>query len=155
MDSSSGFGSNPSSSFLKVHLLNSRAKLPERKSAGAAGYDLCASEDSLIEANGHQLVATGIAMQCPEGTYARVAPRSGLAVRGIHVGAGVVDHDYRGEVKVLLVNLGKEAFQVQAGDRIAQLILERILTPKVAAVQDLSELSDTARGGAGFGSTGV
>jgi dUTP pyrophosphatase len=99
------------------------------------------------------VVKTGLSVACPPGTYARIAPRSGLAVKKfIDCGAGVVDADYRGEVGVVLFNFGKEPFEVKKGDRIAQLILEQI--SMVDAVQ-VEELTDTVRGAGGFGSTGV
>merc|ERR1719319_237928 len=92
-------------------------------------------------------------MAIPHGTYARLAPRSGLAWKhGIDVFAGVIDADYRGEVKVILYNTQDEAFTVKTGDRIAQLILEQIATPEVAVVEDLEA---SVRGSGGFGSTGV
>lgn len=88
----------------------------------------------------------------PDGTYGRVAPRSGLASKFmIDVGAGVIDADYRGNVGVLLFNFGSEEYKIRAGDRIAQLILECIKTPEV---QELPNLDDTDRGDGGFGSTG-
>ena len=96
---------------------------------------------------------TGLAISFPAGLYARIAPRSGLALKKfIDVGAGVVDHDYRGEVGVVLFNHGDQDFEVNMGDRIAQLILEKIDTPPVEEVQGLG---DTVRGVGGFGSTGV
>jgi len=89
----------------------------------------------------------------PEGTYGRVAPRSGLAWKHhIDVGAGVIDADYRGNVGVVLFNHSEKDFPVQVGDRVAQLILERIIVPDVVEVQ---ELPDTIRGAGGFGSTGM
>lgn len=91
-------------------------------------------------------------MACPEGTYGRIAPRSGLASKHfIDTGAGVIDADYRGEVKVLLFNHAEVDFQVKPGDRVAQLVLERIYTPEVIEVSDLAE---SVRGAGGFGSTG-
>ena len=137
---------------LRVVRLSPAAQLPERGSADAVGYDLFAAEDTRVEARGSALVATGIAMAIPRGCYGRIAPRSGLAVKnGIHVGAGVVDPDYRGEVKVLLMNMSDVDFHAAAGTRVAQMILERCATPPVLAVDTLD---DTARGDAGFGSTG-
>ena len=92
-------------------------------------------------------------MSLPPGTYARIAPRSGLAIRNfINVGAGVVDSDYWGEIKVVLFNHSAEDFAVQVGERIAQLILERIETPQV---KKGAALEDTNRGARGFGSTGT
>ena len=96
---------------------------------------------------------TGLSISFPTGLYARIAPRSGLALKKfIDVGAGVVDSDYRGEVGVVLFNHGDQDFEVKMGDRIAQLILEKIDTPPVEEVQGLD---DTVRGSGGFGSTGV
>ena len=96
---------------------------------------------------------TGISISFPAGLYARIAPRSGLALKKfIDVGAGVVDADYRGEVGVVLFNHGDQDFQVNMGDRIAQLILERIDTPPVVEVSGLGEI---VRGSSGFGSTGM
>ncbi len=141
------------------------------------GFDLSSAYDLVIPKRGKAIVKTDIAIAIPEGTYARVgeytifclvrafvvsltlidigcsAPRSGLAVKNfIDVGAGVVDYDYRGNVGVVLFNHSDEDFTVQKGDRVAQLILERI---SMAAAQEVQELSDTARGAGGFGSTGV
>ena len=140
--------------FLRVQLLRENAVPPERKSLGAAGYDLCACEDAAIPRGGRALVDTGVSVAVPDGTYGRIAPRSGLAVRGIGVGAGVVDMDYRGSVRVLLFNHSDdpEPFRVRAGDRIAQLVLEAIKTP---AVRVVDALDATERGDGGFGSTGI
>ena len=141
------------SSILKVKKLSDTAKLPVRGSELAAGYDLSASVDTVIPARGRQLVKTDLAMAIPEGMYGRIAPRSGLAWKNfIDTGAGVIDSDYRGEVKVLLFNHEDKEFAVKAGDRVAQLILERIATPEVVAVDDLDA---TDRQVGGFGSTGV
>ena len=144
---------HPSFGMLKVQKLSNNAALPKRSTDGAAGYDLCASQDCTIPAGGKGLVHTGLAISFPAGLYARIAPRSGLALkRFIDVGAGVVDADYRGEVGVVLFNHGDQDFEVKMGDRIAQLILEKIDTPPVEEVQDLD---NTVRGSGGFGSTGV
>eukprot|EP00793_Prasinoderma_coloniale_P002794 PRCOL_00002276-RA len=140
---------------MRVHRLRPEAKLPVRGSKGAAGYDLAAAEPTTIAAGGRGIVKTGLAIAIPEGTYARIAPRSGLAVKkGINTGAGVVDYDYRGEVGVVLFNHGTEDFEVAAGDRVAQLILERIATPEVVEVAE-GGLDETERGAGGYGSTGV
>ena len=107
----------------------------------------------VVPARGRALLKTDLAIAVPAGTYGRVAPRSGLALKaGIDTGAGVIDADYRGNVGVILFNHSDTDFAVAAGDRIAQLILEAIVTPPVAAVD---ELDDTDRGAGGFGSTGV
>lgn len=89
----------------------------------------------------------------PAGCYGRVAPRSGLAAKhGIDVGAGVIDEDYRGNIGVVLFNHGKEAFEIKRGDRIAQLICERIVYP---VLEEVEKLTETVRGAGGFGSTGT
>lgn len=140
-------------SYLKVKALSDTAKMPTRGSAHAAGYDMYASEATKIPAGGRALVSTGLSIAVPTDCYARVAPRSGLAVKnGIQTGAGVVDSDYRGEVRVLLFNQGSSDFVVNIGDRIAQLVLERVYTP---AVQQTDNLEESVRGAGGFGSTGV
>lgn len=139
-------------SFLRVKLLSGNAKVPEKGSQHAAGYDLYSSGSVTIPAWGKGSVPTDIAIQLPDGTYGRIAPRSGLAaVYGLDVGAGVIDRDYRGPVIVLLFNHSDVPYQVRKHDRIAQLIVEVILSPEVAVVL---ELDDTSRGCGGFGSTG-
>lgn len=100
-----------------------------------------------------QCISSDLAIAIPEGTYARIAPRSGLAVKNfIDVGAGVVDYDYRGNVGVVLFNHGDEDFSIRRGDRVAQLILEKI---SMAEIIEVEELADTERGTGGFGSTGI
>ena len=141
---------------LGVKLNAPLAQLPSRGSQGAAGYDLYAANPEPIVVQGQSgraLIPTGIQVVLPPGTYGRIAPRSGLAVKkGISVGAGVVDIDYTGDVGVLIINHGDDDFTISAGERIAQLILERILTPEVV---ELDYVSDTQRGSGGFGSTGA
>ncbi len=138
---------------LRIKKLNPKAFLPVKGSEQAAGYDLFSIEDLKIPAHDKKLVSTGIAMQIPAGNYGRIAPRSGLACKNfIDVGAGVIDSDYRGEVKVLLFNFSDQEFQVNIGDRISQLIIEKYTRTDVEEVEDLNL---TARGEGGFGSTGV
>ena len=111
---------HPSFGVLKVQKLTNNAALPKRSTEGAAGYDLCAAQDCTIPASGKGLVKTGLSISFPPGLYARIAPRSGLALkRFIDVGAGVVDADYRGEVGVVLFNHGDQDFEIKMGDRIA------------------------------------
>ncbi|KAL4916961.1 dUTPase-like protein [Aspergillus aurantiobrunneus] len=137
---------------LQVKKLTPAARAPTRGSAFAAGYDLYSAKEIIIPAKGKALVDTGLAIAVPEGTYGRVAPRSGLASKHfIDTGAGVIDADYRGEVKVLLFNFSDLDFTIKEGDRIAQLVLERIYTPEVTVVEELAE---SVRGAGGFGSTG-
>ena len=138
---------------LLIKKLVAHAIAPMRATEGSAGYDLSSAVDAVIPPNGRLAVSTGISIGLPEGTYGRVAPRSGLAFKyGIDVLAGVIDFDYRGEVKDILYNSGDQHFFIKTGDRIAQLIIEKIETPDVAVVL---EIDDTVRGAGGFGSTGV
>ena len=139
-------------SSLRVLRLSENARLPERATDASAGYDLYSSEDKTSPAKGKAVVATDISIAVPDGTYGRVAPRSGLAVKHfIDVGAGVIDADYRGPVGVVLFNFGENDFQIRKGDRIAQLILEKI---EIAPVLEVKSLDETDRGAGGFGSTG-
>jgi len=132
--------------------LDNRAVLPQRGSALAAGLDVCSIEDLTIEPRQRAAARTGLAVAIPPGFYGRIAPRSGLAARqGLDVLAGVIDSDYRGEIRCLLYNTGDEAITLPAGSKICQLIVEQIITPEAAWV---SELDETARGAGGFGSTG-
>lgn len=109
--------------------------------------------DIVVPAKGKAIVPTDLSIAVPIGTYGRVAPRSGLAVKNfIDVGAGVVDADYRGPLGVVIFNFGDADFQVKQGDRIAQLVLERIMMSDIVEVEDLDA---TERGVGGFGSTGV
>ena len=138
---------------LKVKKLTYDAIVPTRGSDGAVGYDLYSSEDAVVPNQaGRALVGTGITVVLPPGVYGRVAPRSGLAVKHcINVGAGVIDPDYTGEIKVVLFNHGLNDFEIKKGDRIAQLVLERCETPPI---EEISIVEDTDRGSDGFGSTG-
>ena len=138
---------------LRVKRLTIDAILPTRGSGGAVGYDLYSTDEIIIPPTHRGLISTGIAIVLPNNVYGRVAPRSGLAVKyGIQVGAGVIDPDYTGEVKVVLFNHGDKNFEVKKGDRIAQLILERCETPQV---EEIGLLLETERGAGGFGSTGA
>ena len=137
---------------LRICKLSENAITPSRSSDQAAGLDLYSTITTEIAPKEKALISTGIAIECPVGTYGRIAPRSGLAVKYfIDVGAGVIDSDYRGDVKVLLLNLGNSPFKVHKGDRIAQLIIERILIPEIEVVD---VLRGSQRGENGFGSSG-
>ncbi|EDW78650.1 uncharacterized protein Dwil_GK21239 [Drosophila willistoni] len=138
---------------LRFAKLTEHALEPVRGSAKAAGADLRSAYDIVVPARGKAIVKTDLQVQVPEGSYGRVAPRSGLAVKNfIDVGAGVVDEDYRGNLGVVLFNHSDTDFEVKRGDRIAQFICERIFYPELELVD---KLDDTERGEAGFGSTGV
>lgn len=142
---------------MKCYALSEDAIQPRRGSDGAAGYDLYAAEPGRILPGHRRVINTDIAVECPEGTYARVAPRSGLALKyGIDVMAGVVDSDYRGNVGVVLVNLSGEEFKVEKGDRIAQLIFEKCVVGESIGLHMIHGTpEETARGADGFGSTGT
>jgi dUTP pyrophosphatase len=128
--------------------------LPSYASAGAAGLDVVAAESLTLAPGARHAVATGFAIAIPEGFEVQVRPRSGLALKhGITClnTPGTIDSDYRGEVKVILANLGAEPFEVVRGERIAQLVPAPVLR---AGFHEVETLDDTARGGGGFGSTG-
>ena len=130
--------------------------LPAYQSELAAGLDLLAAvqTDIILKPGERTLVPTGLAMALPAGFEAQVRPRSGLAAKhGVTVlnTPGTIDADYRGEVKVILVNLGADSFQVTRGDRIAQMVIAPVLQ---AQITEVDQLSDTERGAGGFGSTG-
>lgn len=139
---------------LYVKCLNLNSEIPTRSTNGSVGYDLTSCEDTVVESKSFKLIKTGLAIKCPQGTYGRIAPRSGLASKYfIDVGAGVIDNDYRGEVKVLLFNHHPtNDFHIKIGDRIAQLILEKCL---VCPVIKVNELDETERNEKGFGSSGL
>lgn len=112
---------------IKVKLLEEEATVPHRGSPGAAGWDLSTSMKVQIGPGERKLVSTGLAMEIPKGCYGRVASRSSLASRGLEVAGGVIDSDYRGEVKVILANHGDQEISFEVGDRIAQIVIERIV----------------------------
>jgi len=128
--------------------------LPRYASEDAAGLDVSSAEERTLEPGERHAFATGFAIEIPHGCEVQVRPRSGLAIRhGITClnTPGTIDSDYRGEVKVILVNLGQEPFEVRRGERIAQLVPAPVLR---ASFVEASELAETARGSGGFGSTG-
>jgi dUTP pyrophosphatase len=128
--------------------------LPAYASDGAAGLDIVAAEDLTLAPGARHAVATGFAFAIPSGFEVQVRPRSGLALKhGITClnTPGTIDSDYRGEVKVILANLGAEPFEVRRGERIAQLVAAPVLR---AAFREVDELGATERGAGGFGSTG-
>lgn len=140
---------------LKVKLLNKKALLPRYAHPGDAGLDLFSVERKEIAAGGSALIKTGIVIQLPANTEAQVRPRSGLALNHMVTvlnTPGTIDHGYRGEVGVILINHGKDAFVVEEGMKIAQMVVQPVLSVDVVQVE---ELSDTRRGEGGFGSTGL
>ena len=130
--------------------------LPERATEHAAGYDIRSAEPSVTLDPGEiRLVATGLVMELPEGVECQVRPRSGLALKhGITLpnSPGTIDPDYRGELRVIMQNLGPERVTLERGERIAQLVFARFEEPSISEVE---ELSATERGSGGFGSTGT
>lgn len=138
---------------IKVTLCEN-ATMPSRGSPGAAGFDLYAlvENKTVIEVGDRKLINTGVKISLPSSCYARIAPRSGLAVVGIDISAGVVDSDFTGCIHVLVVNNSKKPFTVKHGDRIAQMIIEKIINPVFV---ETDVLDSTERGDRGFGSTGI
>ena len=142
---------------VRVKRLNHGAglALPAYATSGAAGMDICAAESLNLRAGKRHAVATGFAFAIPDGYEVQVRPRSGLALKnGITClnTPGTIDSDYRGEVKVILANLGEDDFMINKGDRIAQIVVAPVTQGHLVEVDDLDE---TARGAGGFGSTGV
>ncbi len=128
--------------------------LPAYATSGAAGMDVVSAEDVTLAPGGRHAVATGLAMAIPHGYEVQVRPRSGLALKhGITVPntPGTIDSDYRGELKVILINHGADPFEIRRGDRVAQLVLAPVVQ---AGWLEVAELDETARGEGGFGSTG-
>ena len=140
---------------VKFRKTDPSATLPSYAHPGDAGMDLCSVEELVIPRGERRLVRTGLAMRIPPGYEAQVRPRSGLALKkGVTVlnSPGTIDEGYRGEIGVILVNLGDEPFGVCKGDRIAQMVVAPCARAEIALV---SELDSTERGAGGFGSTGV
>jgi dUTP pyrophosphatase len=140
-----------SNTILKIKLTNIYSVVPTKADPGSAGYDVYSVEEKMILPRSRQLVNIGISTEFSKHYYLRCAPRSGLSVKGIDVGAGVIDSSYRGEIKVLLINNSESKFFVNTGDRIAQLILERVVHPTLELSESLG-VSD--RSDKGFGSSG-
>lgn len=138
--------------FMKLH---PDAVLPAYARPGDAGMDVCACEAATLQPGDRKLIKTGLVMELPHGTEAQMRPRSGLALKhGITLlnTPGTIDEGYRGEVGVILINLGQAPFEVNPGMRIAQMVVSPVLRAEVAEV---AEVTNTARGGGGFGSTGA
>lgn len=128
--------------------------LPSRESTGAAGYDIRSNETTVVPVGKTVVVSTGFAIAVPDGYEAQCRPRSGLAAKHsitIVNSPGTIDSDYRGEIKVILHNLGNSDFNIERGERIAQLVFNKV---EILEVVEVQELSSTDRGTGGFGSTG-
>lgn len=140
---------------LKVKLLNERARLPQYAHEGDAGLDLFSTSDVTIQPGESALVPTGISIQLPPNTEAQIRPRSGLAFKyqiTVLNTPGTVDEGYRGEIQVILINHGREPFNVVTGMKIAQMVIKPVIS---VVVEKIEELGSTDRGTGGFGSTGI
>jgi len=136
---------------VRVKKLSAEARVPMKGTAREAGHDLYANEGTDVPAKGQAIVGTGIAIGLPHNTYGRISPRSSLAVKHrLTTNTGVIDSDYRGEVKLVLAHLGDQPYRVEKGDRIAQLIIEKFDNREL---QEVTQFDDTERGDQGFGSS--
>lgn len=136
---------------LKIKKLTKDSITPTLGTSKSAGYDLYASESIIVNAGDKALIPIGISIEMPNGVYGRIAPRSSISWKyHTDIGAGVIDQDYRGEIKVLIFNHSGMDLQISKGQKIAQLILEKYLHAKISVVENLS---NTKRGNGGFGST--
>ena len=135
---------------IRVRRLSPKAYLPTRASPQSAGLDLYATEDHVIQARDMIVISTELQVKVPPGTYGRIASRSGMTLDHVTVEGGVVDADYRGPLKVILYNHSASEYVIREGTRIAQLICQKIIYPRL---REVSEMEDTARGSSGFGSS--
>jgi len=136
---------------LKVRKIHPEARLPVYQHPGDAGLDLFSAVDEILGAGELMAVPTGLQMAIPDGHVGLIWDKSGISLQGVHRLAGVVDAGYRGEVKVVMINLGKLPFAVKKGMKIAQMLIQPVVA---AEVTETADLDDTSRGGGGFGSTG-
>ena len=138
--------------FLRVKKLSPSAQMPTKGSPDSAGWDLKAAHETIVPARGKAIIPTDLSIAVPEGCYGRIAPRSGLSwKKHTDIGAGVIDMDYRGPVGVVIFNHADTDLKIDVGDRVAQLILEKI---SYADIVEVDVLDFTQRGEGGFGSTG-
>ncbi len=137
---------------LKVKKLNPEAVLPSYAHKGDAGLDLYSCEECVIPAGERKIVSTGISIEFPEGYVALVWDKSGVAGNGIKSMGGVIEYTYRGECKIVLLNTSKENYEIKKGQKIAQLLIQPIMT---VDIEEVSELSKTLRGSGAFGSSGI
>lgn len=128
------------------------AILPTKGTENSAGYDISCCQDTLINSKSYKMLDTGISMKIPNGYFGKIECRSSLACKGFSVLGGVIDSDYRGEIKVILMNNGELDYNFKKGDRIAQIIIHKIMNNAIIEIVD--NLDDTKRGDGGFGSTG-
>ena len=140
----------------QVKKIVSHAIIPKRATEGSAGLDISSSVDAIVPTKKWLAVPTGISIAVPSFCYARIAPRSGLTLKhGIQVGAGVVDSDYTGEIKVILFNSSKNAVTINKGSKIAQAVLCPVVHGKFVQFNKVEKIENKDRGDNGFGSTGI
>lgn len=137
---------------LKVKKLNLEAKLPSYSHKGDAGLDIYSCEECVIRPGERKMVSTGIATEVPEGYVVLIWDKSGIAASGIKTMGGVIDCHYRGEYKIIMFNTTNSPYEIKKGQKIAQALIQPVVS---AEVQEVEELSETARGDGGFGSTGL
>ena len=137
---------------IKVKKLHPDAKIPIYANPGDAGMDLYACEDMVVKPKHRSLIKTGISMEFPKGHVALVWDKSGLAMKGLTTIAGVIDAGFRGELKVALLNIGSQDYIVKKGEKIAQILIQKVEQPKIEVVE---ELANSKRGSKGFGSSGL
>jgi len=145
-------GGNPEVGSIQVKKVNPDAKLPSKAHDTDAGFDLYAEKYSSISAGETRLIGTGIAMAIPRGYVGLIWDRSSMGVKGLHRFGGVIDSDYRGEIKVCIHNASQESYTIGEGDKIAQLIIQA--APSFF-LKEVDSLEETERGGKGFGSSGI
>lgn len=136
---------------VKIKLLHPEAKMPVHATEGSAGFDIYSIEDTIIQPKETKMIPTGLSFEIPQGHHLQVWDRSGKAKQSIHAFAGILDSDYRGELKILLHNASQEEHKIEKGDRMAQALILPVLQAEFTQVQQLSE---TERGAGGFHSTG-
>ncbi len=138
---------------VRVKKLNENTVIPSYAHGGDAGFDLSSAYDYVIRSGKREIVKTGFSMEIPEGYFGNIKDRSSVTLKnGVHVLAGVVDSNYRGEVGIVMINLGEEDYEIRVGDRVAQMLLEKV---ERVEFEEASELEDSLRGTGGFGSSGV
>ncbi|MBS3093646.1 dUTP diphosphatase [Candidatus Pacearchaeota archaeon] len=136
---------------IKIKKLYGEVQIPKHGNEHAAGFDLYSCEDKELQPGEHAMIATGIALEIPDGKVMFIWDRSGIGSKGIHRFAGVIDSDYRGEIKIILCNHTKNNFKINKGDRIAQAVIQDYY---YAEFLEVDELSESSRGEKGFGSSG-
>lgn len=137
---------------LKVKKIHPEAKLPVYGHPGDAGFDLFSCVDLALGPGEVKAVPTGVKMAIPRGFVGLIWDKSGISLKGVHKLAGVVDAGYRGEVQVVMINLGREAYAIKAGMKIAQMLIQPV---QDVGIRETDDLDDTSRGEGGFGSTGL